>query len=109
LQVVLGPVADQVAGEIRARLREAGPAPTTVPATIDAPGLLAALGGRANILDLAAFANRLLIRTAQPDKIDAPALARLGIRGVARSAVDGIQVLVSGPAEVWAEPLRRLL
>jgi PTS system N-acetylglucosamine-specific IIC component len=129
LQVVLGPVADQVAGEIRARLREAGPAPapaaasaptaapapaaahmpTTVPAAIDAPGLLAALGGRANILDLAAFANRLLIRTAQPDKIDAPALARLGARGVARSAMDGIQVLVSGPAEVWAEPLRRLL
>jgi PTS system N-acetylglucosamine-specific IIC component len=113
LQVVLGPVADQVAGEIRARLRQAGPAaarmPATVPAAIDAPGLLAALGGRANILELAAFANRLLIRAAQPDKIDAPALARLGIRGVARSAVDGIQVLVSDPAEVWAEPLRRLL
>jgi N-acetylglucosamine PTS system EIICBA or EIICB component len=112
LQVVLGPIADQVAGEIRAALRapagaEAQPAATS--AAIDAPGLLAALGGRGNILELATFANRLLIRTARPDKIDEPALSRLGIRGIARSTADGIQVLVSGPVETWAEPLRRML
>jgi N-acetylglucosamine PTS system EIICBA or EIICB component len=112
LQVVLGPIADQVAGEIRDALRApAGTAaqPVTTHAAVDTPGLLAALGGRGNILELATSANRLLIRTAQPDKIDEPALSRLGIRGIARSTADGIQVLVSGPVETWAVPLRRML
>ena len=111
LQVVLGPIADQVAGEIRAALRSKageGPAPQS-PAPIDAPGLIAALGGRDNVVDLGTFANRLLIRTARPDRVDESALAKLGIRGMARSAADSIQVLVAGPAEKWAEPVRRLL
>jgi N-acetylglucosamine PTS system EIICBA or EIICB component len=111
LQVVLGPIADQVAGEIRTVLREPvhSTQPAAASAAIDAPSLLAALGGRDNVLDLKTFANRLLIRTARPDKIDEPALGRLGIRGFARSTADGIQVLVSGPVETWAEPLRRML
>jgi N-acetylglucosamine PTS system EIICBA or EIICB component len=116
LQVVLGPIADQVAGEIRSALRSianAGPAEEgsaqEAPATIDAPGLIAALGGRDNVVDLGTFANRLLIRTARPDRVDASALAKLGVRGIARSAADSIQVLVAGPAEKWADPLRRLL
>jgi N-acetylglucosamine PTS system EIICBA or EIICB component len=111
LQVVLGPIADQVAGEIRAALRSmaGGGHAHESPAAIDAPALIAALGGRDNVVDLGTFANRLLIRTARPDRVDESALARLGIRGMARSAADSIQVLVAGPAEKWAEPLRRLL
>jgi N-acetylglucosamine PTS system EIICBA or EIICB component len=113
LQVVLGPIADQVAGEIRAALRSAPPAaeaPAPAPAAAhDAPALLAALGGRENVVDLATAAGRLLIRTARPEKIDESALARLGIRGIARSAADRVQVLVAGPVEEWGEPLRRLL
>jgi PTS system N-acetylglucosamine-specific IIC component len=115
LQVVLGPIADQTAGEIRAALRSLasmGPvqkAPAEAPAAIDAPGLIAALGGRDNVADLGTFANRLLIRTARPDRVDPSALAKLGIRGIACSAADSIQLLVAGPAEKWAEPLRRLL
>jgi N-acetylglucosamine PTS system EIICBA or EIICB component len=111
LQVVLGPIADQVAGEIRAVLRSAAGEDQAheSQAAIDAPGLIAALGGRDNVVDLGTFANRLLIRTARPDRVDESALARLGIRGMARSAADSIQVLVAGPAEKWAEPLRRLL
>jgi PTS system N-acetylglucosamine-specific IIC component len=137
LQVVLGPIADQVAGEIRTALRTAapaaslGPAATTaptaaVPATasaaardapvvidspglVDAPGLLAAVGGRNNVLDIATAAGRLLIRTARPEKVDESALGRLAIRGIARSAADRLQVLVVGPVAAWDEPLRRLL
>jgi PTS system N-acetylglucosamine-specific IIC component len=123
LQVVLGPIADQVAGEIRAALRSAPPAaptpaparaPTPVPARApaaapDAPALLAALGGRDNVVDLATAAGRLLIRTSRPDRIDESALVKLGIRGFARSAADRVQVLVAGPVEEWGEPLRRLL
>ena len=105
LQVVLGPIADQVAGEIRAALRSAPPPA----AALDAPALLAALGGRDNVVDLATAAGRLLIRTARPDRIDESALARLGIRGIARSAADRVHLLVAGPVEEWGEPLRRLL
>jgi PTS system N-acetylglucosamine-specific IIC component len=104
LQVVLGPIADQVAGEIRAALRGAPPAPA-----VDAPGLIAAVGGRDNVIDFGTFANRLMIRTAHPERVDEAALMRLGIRGIARSAADRIQVLVAGPVEKWGEPLRRLL
>jgi N-acetylglucosamine PTS system EIICBA or EIICB component len=109
LQVVLGPIADQVAGEIRASVRSAASAPSMPVPAIDAPGLIAALGGRDNIVDFATFGGRLLIRTARPDKVDEPALGRLGIRGIAHSAVDRLQVLVPGPVEAWGEPVRRLL
>ena len=104
LQVVLGPIADQVAGEIRAALRTGAPA-----AAVDAPGLITALGGRDNVIDFGAYANRLLIRIARPERIDESALGRLGIRGIARSAADRIQVLVAGPVEKWEKPLRQLL
>jgi PTS system N-acetylglucosamine-specific IIC component len=111
LQVVLGPIADQVAGEIRAALRAAPAAAAAIAAhaPVDAPGLLAALGGRDNVVELATSSGRLLIRAARPEKIDEPALSKLGIRGIARSAADKIQVLVAGPVENWSEPLRRLL
>jgi len=109
LQVVLGPIADQVAGEIRAALRSAPPAAPAPAAARNAPALLAALGGRDNVVDFAAAAGRLLIRTARPDRIDEPALARLGIRGIARIAADRVHLLVAGPVEEWGEPLRRLL
>jgi N-acetylglucosamine PTS system EIICBA or EIICB component len=99
LQVVLGPIADQVAGEIRAALRSGTPA----------EAFLAALGGRGNVVDLATAAGRLLIRTAQPGSVDEPALKKLGIRGIAHSAADSIQILTAGSAEDWAAPLRRLL
>jgi PTS system N-acetylglucosamine-specific IIC component len=104
LQVVLGPIADQVAGEIRAALRRAPPVPA-----IDARGLLAAVGGRDNVIAVETFANRLMIRMAHPERVDESALGSLGLRGIARSAADRIQVLVAGPVEEWGEPLRRLL
>jgi N-acetylglucosamine PTS system EIICBA or EIICB component len=110
LQVVLGPIADQVAGDIRAALRAVeAPRSVDAPRVIDAQGLLAAVGGRDNVVDIGTFANRLLIRTARPEKVDESALGRLGIRGIAHSAADRIQVLVAGPVEAWGEPLRRLL
>ena len=113
LQVVLGPIADQVAGEIRDALRSGSAAPPGAAsqdaASQDPSALLAALGGRGNVLGLETAAGRLLIRTARPDSIDEAALKRLGIRGIARSAADSVQVLITGAVEDWAVPLRRLL
>jgi phosphotransferase system IIB component len=88
---------------------QTSPAARTPSVARDAAALLAALGGRDNVVDLAAAAGRLLIGTVQPDKIDELALVKLGIRGIAHSASDRVQLLVAGPVEEWNEPLRLLL
>jgi N-acetylglucosamine PTS system EIICBA or EIICB component len=138
LQVVLGPIADQVAGEIRTESRtafrgasrdESGGVPAQVPPGAlpepppagadagrfvgvdarDAPSMLAALGGRGNILKIETAAGRLLISMSRPELIDEPALCALGIRGVAKSSGKPTQLLVSGGVEDTAESLHRLL
>jgi N-acetylglucosamine PTS system EIICBA or EIICB component len=109
LQVVLGPIADQVAGEIRAALRSGPPDVPAQSALPDAPALLAALGGRDNVVALETAAGRLLIHTVRFGSVDQAALRRLGIRGMAHSAADSIQLLITGAPEQWAGPLRRLL
>jgi len=48
-------------------------------------------------------------RTARPGQVDESALAKLGTRGIARTAAGSIQVLVADPIEHWSDPLRRLL
>jgi N-acetylglucosamine PTS system EIICBA or EIICB component len=126
LQVVLGPIADQVAGEIRDAMRAGGPpqdarrvaAATRVadatrvvdPTRVaDADAMLAALGGRRNVSDVESHAGRVLVRVADPKIVDEPALRTLGIRGVARPSAGSLQLLIPGSAEEWAQPLRRLL
>jgi len=121
LQVVLGPIADQVAGEIRDAMRGgdmlAGHvrAGTGSPATrLDAPNqnasaMLAALGGRQNVAELEIVAGRLSMRIADLKALDERALGALGIRGVAHASAGLIQLLIPGSAEGWAQPLRRLL
>jgi N-acetylglucosamine PTS system EIICBA or EIICB component len=128
LQVVLGPIADQVAGEIRDAMR-VGAAPRVgerkdavreaaarevavreVAAPIpDSSALLSALGGRRNVGGIECHAGRVLVRVADAKIVDEPALRTLGVRGVARPAADSLQLLISGSAEDWARPLRQLL
>jgi PTS system N-acetylglucosamine-specific IIC component len=125
LQVVLGPIADQVAGEMRTASRAApssigtlstgtstsGASNTGASRTggHDAQAMLAALGGRGNVVKLETAAGRLLISAVRPESIDETALRILGIRGIARPAGLAVQVLVTGGVEETAEPLRRLL
>jgi len=115
LQVVLGPVADQVAGQIRDALRTRPTEPHAVllPASTsgghDPTTLLKLLGGRENVLDLVAVPGRLLLTLARADAVDESALESLGVRGIARAGTDGVQVLVAGPVENTAAPLRMLL
>lgn len=101
LQVVLGPIADAVAMEMRAA---AGPVaaatrdpayvtPAFVPAIEPAPWL-AALGGRANILDAGAASSRVWLHLDDPDGIDEAALAKLGVRMVARPTADTLHLIV---------------
>jgi PTS system N-acetylglucosamine-specific IIC component len=106
LQVVLGPIADQVAGEIRAQLRIAPAAPGAITPEVMA-ALLAALGGRENVREIEAVASsRLRVRVADAKAVDEHALRSLGLRGIARPAADRVHVLV-GPAVEEALTLLR--
>jgi PTS system N-acetylglucosamine-specific IIC component len=116
LQVVVGPIADEVAREIRGELavppgtsgeRPSRPASETGAGADLAPAVLDAVGGRGNLREAEAAANRLLLRLVDPGKLDAPALRRLGARGVARSADDRFQLVLAGDARSLAEAIAR--
>ncbi len=106
LQVVLGPIADQVAGEIRDALR--APAEAAIAGDVAEP-LLAALGGRGNVQEVEAASGRVLIHARNPQAIDERALATLGIRGIARPRGGAVQLIVAGRGEETALSLRSLL
>ncbi|HEX2560427.1 N-acetylglucosamine-specific PTS transporter subunit IIBC [Phenylobacterium sp.] len=95
LQVVLGPQADQVAGEIRASL--AGSA-------IDARALAAALRG-ADLSAVTVCDRRLVVPLEPGEAIDEPALSAAGVRAVVRTS-QGVQVLVGAEAQRLAAELR---
>ncbi|HXY97323.1 MAG TPA: N-acetylglucosamine-specific PTS transporter subunit IIBC [Steroidobacteraceae bacterium] len=126
LQVVVGPVADQLAGEMRAVLRTSGagagaapavPAPSDIrPAAaagagsgVDAGRLLAALGGRANVRAVEAAGGRLRLTMFDTGQIDARAVRELGLRGVALPAPGVAHVLTGPGAAEAAAAIERLL
>ncbi len=95
IQVVLGPIADMVAAEMRLA-GDAAPAPP-----IDAAQWVVALGGRANIADLAANASRIMLHLGDAARIDEAALSRLGVRAIAHTA-QGIHLIVEDAEAVAA-------
>jgi len=106
LQVVLGPIADQVAREIRdataagARtLEPAAVAPVVTASTppVAAEAWLAALGGRDNITSGGVCSTRLYLVLADAGAVDEAALRSLGARGLARPARNSLHVVI-GPA-----------
>jgi PTS system N-acetylglucosamine-specific IIC component len=121
LQVVLGPIADEVAREMRAAL-EGGLLAVTAPAAapvaaapaVAAParadpakasGVLAALGGGQNITDVEAASNRLLVGLENTSAIDEAALRALGVRAIARTGASRLQLVLGEDAA----PLRAAL
>jgi PTS system N-acetylglucosamine-specific IIC component len=132
LQVVVGPVADQLAGEMRTVLRDAGAAASVGAAQVvgaaravdaagaaaaaarpltdaDAARLLAALGGRANVRTVEAVAGRLRVSVADPGGIDARAIRALGVRGLALPTPGVAHVLTGPGAREAADAIERLL
>ncbi len=137
LQVVVGTMADQLAGEIRNALpaaaasrpqssaaggsRPAGGAanpvaetPAARPATdaggvADASALLAALGGRANVHAVEAAASRLRVSVSDAALVDRGAIHGLGLRGVAVPEPRTVHVIVGPGAAEVCTALRRLL
>ncbi|WP_277811647.1 N-acetylglucosamine-specific PTS transporter subunit IIBC [Chromohalobacter canadensis] len=104
LQVILGPIADGVADEIRAAMSAEGAAPGEAPAVSEGSGSdmssverlsaeqldhwLTALGGRGNVQEATAVAmTRLRLRLADVACLDEAALKTLGAQGIQR--IDG--------------------
>ena len=129
LQVVVGPTADQLASEIRETMasmpKESAAPPAAAVAIAAAPpteapaapaparevlqGLLAALGGRGNVRNIAPASSRLRIGVASTAAIDTAAIRKLGMRGVAIAATDCVHVIVGPAAEAAGASLRELL
>ena len=108
LQVVLGPIADQVAGDIRTRLgvmRRSPVAAPTSPAAIPVSEtgaaidpakvaqILNALGGSANIKRIEGAAGRVLISVLEATVVNESALRALVTRGIARPQPDSVHLL----------------
>jgi PTS system N-acetylglucosamine-specific IIC component len=131
LQVVVGPIADQIASEIREAMasmpkesitpsaaramsapqRLGAPAPAAAPAPAKdvLRGMLAALGGRQNVRSIEPASSRLRIAVANTSAVDGAALRKLGMRGVAIAAPDCVHVIVGPAAEAAGVSLRELL
>ena len=121
VQVVVGPVADQLASEIRAALKQGGTAPSqgrsTTPAPVtqspagakpDAAALarvLEALGGRQNIADLRLTSSRLQVALKDPGALNESLLAGV-VRAVARPAPASVHLVVGPAAEAWFAELK---
>ena len=105
LQVVLGPIADQVAAELRAILRTgAARVETDLPAR-----LLQALGGRDNVLALELSSTRVLVTVRDAAKLDSSLLTSLPLRAIARPAPTCLHLVVGPQAAATCQELRRLV
>ncbi len=110
LQVVLGPLADQIAGEMRAAMaagrRSAVPLPQPVS---DTRSLLLALGGPANVLKVETCSSRLRVAIASGQGIDEAKLRALGVRGVAMPSSGSLHLVIGPSADSVGADLRRAL
>jgi len=103
VQVVVGPIADQLASEIRTQLR----IPARPIEGHGSPGLEAvvgALGGAANLRDVRGNASRLLVTVHDPAAVDEDAL-RQKVRAVARPVPDSLHLVVGSMASSWIAQL----
>jgi PTS system N-acetylglucosamine-specific IIC component len=111
LQVVLGPIADSVAMDMRAA---AGPLSASAPVAESRPAVaaadpapwLAALGGRDNVTASGAASSRLWIDLADPARTDEAALRKLGVRMIARPSANALQLIVGADAAAVAAGLQ---
>ena len=101
VQIVLGPIADQVAVEMRdAMASGALAAPVAAVVPVDAPAftldpvLAEALGGAANVTAASRHAGRIRVTLADPAALSEGALTAAGVRGLARPAPGVVHLLV---------------
>jgi PTS system N-acetylglucosamine-specific IIC component len=104
LQVVLGPEADQVAGEMRDAVaswpESAGP---------PVAALIAALGGASNVGSIESRSSRLCITIRSKDALDQDRLRALASRGFALASPTSLHLIIGGDAQPWADQARELV
>jgi PTS system N-acetylglucosamine-specific IIC component len=122
LQVVLGPIADQVAGEIRGAQPTAPRTAAKRSAAVssaksekvnfaqastvtDTYALLRALGGSANVLKVETCSSRLRVSVVKGEGIDEARLRALGVRGVVSPKPDSIHLVIGPSADAVASKL----
>ena len=106
LQVVVGPIADQLASDIRSELK--APTAQTLPA-LSVGTLLEALGGRANVREVKLAASRLCIAVKNADAVVNSRIAALSVRGVARPAPDSLHFVLGPSAGAVFQELNAIL
>jgi N-acetylglucosamine PTS system EIICBA or EIICB component len=106
LQVVVGPIADQLASDIRSELKT--PTSEATPA-ISAGTLLEALGGRANIRDVKLAASRLCVAVKDADAIVDSRIDALTVRGVARPTRNSLHFVLGPSAAAVFQELNAIL
>ncbi len=108
LQIVLGPIADSVAVEIRDAIAAGGVVPVAaapLPGVADirlTPATLVALGGADNVEAATQHGTRLRIRLKDTDRASATALEALGVHAIARPAPGLLHLLTTPGATVIA-------
>jgi len=120
LQVVVGPIADQLASSIRAGLKipasvataavvsnQPTPSPSDVKSNISTNSLLQALGGIGNIRELRLAASRLCITLNDASKVGEPEKVS-GVRGIAHPAPNSFHVIAGPAAQALFAELDRL-
>ncbi len=106
MQVVLGPIADQVAADIRVRLNEKAGPHTAVVNSAAAAELLTALGGAANVRTVEAAAGRAVITVVDGAALKEPLLRNLAPRGVVKTSGGSLHLLLGPATDSVCEALR---
>jgi N-acetylglucosamine PTS system EIICBA or EIICB component len=119
LQVVVGPMADSIADEIRLAMPGFVATPAVAAAPVDNPAAvnvqeaekwLSALGGRANVRQLEAVAmTRLRVELGDDSRVSEAELTALGCQGVSRLDSGVWHLLVGDDASGLGEALERLV
>jgi PTS system N-acetylglucosamine-specific IIC component len=118
VQVVVGPIADQLASEIRAQWRAPSTPAVSAPARAEAEAaaapdpstladVLAALGGRGNVAGLHANSTRLVIGVNDSAAVDESALRRLA-HAIARPTPTSVHLIVGPAARGWLAAMETL-
>jgi N-acetylglucosamine PTS system EIICBA or EIICB component len=92
----------------RGRTEEPARAPVAS-GSAEIDGLVAALGGAANLIDVDACTTRLRLRVANQDAVDDAGLRALGAAGLLRPSADTLQVVIGLRADEIATGIRRVL
>jgi PTS system N-acetylglucosamine-specific IIC component len=107
VQVVVGPVADQLASDIRAGLRNAGAAaaPKAMAKPDELEAAVRALGGKGNISEIQLNPSRLCLTLRDPAALDEKALSRM-VRAVAHPEPGRVHLVLGPAAGAWYAELK---